>query len=708
MRALFALLLGAVVALPALPAGPLRDVVALGAEIGCVAIGWRGLRSRPDLMDKGWPVVVGGISLAATADVLNGLERHLLHLQGPLRPSVLVLLVGYGVLAVGVYLFDHRRIKVTNRRGHIEAAIFALGGLAPVLVFVILPQTQAEGPLGARLAVAGFALADLGLITVVARLLLTDSTRSMSLLLLSAAVALELAGDFASSLTSITGDRGDADALVQALWLLGYVFFAAGMVHPSLRDLTYGTSVDAERVSPRSQVLLLATGLLLPGASVAISLLLGRATYLWVLTAIGLLVSALVALRIMNLMGHIGEQSDQLAQLARSDELTRLPNRRSWNHAIGRACDVAAASQAPLCVALFDLDRFKEYNDNHGHPAGDALLRQVSALWSAALVEGEIFARYGGEEFAMLLPGLTLPDAVDRADQLRRLVPLPQSASVGVAAWRPGTDPALTLAEADEALYLAKRAGRARTVAAESSVDAMPGPLRDQVVVVQPIVRLADLAVIGHECLSRFPHTTDIEAVFADAHGKGYGDLLEAAAIRRVLERDDRRAGTDVYVNVSELAMHSDRFWLELPRDLTGVVVELSEHQAGLEDAAVADLLDRMRERGARVGLDDVGSQATDFARMVALRPEIAKIDRSLVAGCDLHPARAEVLRMLVGFAHQHGIEVCVEGVETVGELEVARAAGATYAQGYLLGRPRHEWVDTVSFPSSPQPRALI
>src|SRR3978361_1486266 len=96
-----------------------------------------------------------------------------------------------------------------------------------------------------------------------------------------------------------------------------------------------------------------------------------------------------------GLLDRISDQSAQLADLARSDELTGLHNRRSWNYELARACATASAKDQPLSVALIDLDHFKSYNDSYGHPAGDRLLRAASAAWLEALRPGEVLARYG-------------------------------------------------------------------------------------------------------------------------------------------------------------------------------------------------------------------------------------------------------------------------------------------------------------------------
>jgi len=106
------------------------------------------------------------------------------------------------------------------------------------------------------------------------------------------------------------------------------------------------------------------------------------------------------------------DYAGRLAALARSDALTGAPNRRTWDHELSRACQASREDETPLSVAVLDLDRFKSYNDQYGHQAGDRLLREAVAAWSEALGGEGILARYGGEEFAVLLPGLALTVAM--------------------------------------------------------------------------------------------------------------------------------------------------------------------------------------------------------------------------------------------------------------------------------------------------------
>lgn len=154
----------------------------------------------------------------------------------------------------------------------------------------------------------------------------------------------------------------------------------------------------------------------------------------------------------------------RLEALARTDELTGLPNRRAWQEALPREIARAGRSNEPFCVAVLDLDHFKYYNDQQGHQAGDRLLKQLAGAWSSQLRPSDTLARYGGEEFALLLPACSIERAVEVVARLREATPDGQTCSAGIADWD-GTEAAAELiGRADRALYEAKRTGRDRTV----------------------------------------------------------------------------------------------------------------------------------------------------------------------------------------------------------------------------------------------------
>ncbi|HEY1237778.1 MAG TPA: GGDEF domain-containing protein [Solirubrobacterales bacterium] len=156
----------------------------------------------------------------------------------------------------------------------------------------------------------------------------------------------------------------------------------------------------------------------------------------------------------------------RLELTARTDALTGLPNRRAWDEELEREILHAARAETPLCMALLDLDFFKQFNDLNGHPAGDTHLKEVASLWRARLRSADLVARYGGEEFAVLLTATDAFQAQQVIETLRGCVPLDETVSAGVAQWDGGESGLELFARADAALYEAKRSGRDRTVVA--------------------------------------------------------------------------------------------------------------------------------------------------------------------------------------------------------------------------------------------------
>jgi diguanylate cyclase (GGDEF)-like protein len=157
------------------------------------------------------------------------------------------------------------------------------------------------------------------------------------------------------------------------------------------------------------------------------------------------------------------DRAELLARLetsARTDDLTGLPNRRAWEHELPRELARAERDGRPVCVAMLDLDRFKRFNDDRGHQAGDRLLKRAAAAWSEQLRASDMLARYGGEEFAVLLPGCRVEDAQALLERLRGAMPEAQTVSAGVACWDGEESADELVGRADAALYRAKRAGR--------------------------------------------------------------------------------------------------------------------------------------------------------------------------------------------------------------------------------------------------------
>jgi diguanylate cyclase (GGDEF)-like protein len=163
------------------------------------------------------------------------------------------------------------------------------------------------------------------------------------------------------------------------------------------------------------------------------------------------------------------ERADLLVRLetvARTDDLTGLPNRRAWDEQLPLELARAGREDWPVCVAMLDLDHFKDFNDKLGHQAGDRLLKASAAAWRTQLRATDTLTRYGGEEFAIVLPNCSPEDATELLERVRTATPAGQTASAGVASWDGVENPAILISRADAALYEAKDAGRDRVVIA--------------------------------------------------------------------------------------------------------------------------------------------------------------------------------------------------------------------------------------------------
>jgi diguanylate cyclase (GGDEF)-like protein/PAS domain S-box-containing protein len=155
----------------------------------------------------------------------------------------------------------------------------------------------------------------------------------------------------------------------------------------------------------------------------------------------------------------------RVEQLAQTDELTGVPNRRAWHGRLTAELRRAMRSGEPLGVVLLDLDGFKSVNDTSGHQAGDRLLAQCARSWAEAIRETDLLGRIGGDEFALLLPNCDATGAEDVLARLRVATPAGARASMGHAIWNPGESGERLMHRADTALYAAKHRARSKATA---------------------------------------------------------------------------------------------------------------------------------------------------------------------------------------------------------------------------------------------------
>ena len=208
----------------------------------------------------------------------------------------------------------------------------------------------------------------------------------------------------------------------------------------------------------------------------------------------------------------------------------------------------------------------------------------------------------------------------------------------------------------------------------------------------QPIVDLRFAQVVGYEALTRFDDSPfPPDQWFAVAQLSGRGPELEALALRTAFERRhelDNTAFLAVNISPHLLGSAAVQAAFDAAAPLDNIVVELTEHvDAGSRDDLLAALLS-LRERGARIALDDMGTGYSGLREIATLQPDVIKLDRSFVDHCDTDAVKAAVVELMCGIANRLHATLVAEGVERVEELDWLQRAGVPLAQGWLLGRP--------------------
>ncbi len=232
--------------------------------------------------------------------------------------------------------------------------------------------------------------------------------------------------------------------------------------------------------------------------------------------------------------------------------------------------------------------------------------------------------------------------------------------------------------------------GLSPDVAVRQSVEAILSEARFAVRC-QPIVRLDTGAVVGAEALTRFPSThRPADAWFDDAQRVGLGTELQLAVVERAVALVGLLpAGAFLTFNVGPDVLAGPELLdlLDLV-DPERVIIELTEHIRIDDYERLLDNLSRVRERGARLAVDDTGAGFSSLGHILHLRPELIKLDCQFTRGIDTDPARRSLAHALVTFARDIGAEVVSEGIETAAELDTVRELGIPYGQGYFLNRP--------------------
>src|SRR5215207_9668966 len=406
---------------------------------------------------------------------------------------------------------------------------------------------------------------------------------------------------------------------------------------------------------------------------------------------------------------------ERLQHEALHDALTALPNRTLFldrlEQALRRACRRGPDSGA--AVLFLDLDRFKVVNDSLGHHAGDELLQSVALRLDAALRPGDTVARMGGDEFTVLLEDPREASIVAERVLATLAEPfslagreLHVSGSIGIALATPDVDPEELIRDADVAMYRAKAEGKARHAVFDAHMHRnvlarldLETDLRRAIeagaleVHFQPIVRTASGEVTGFEALCRWQVEPREFVAVAEETGLivPLGRFVLREAARRAAEWD-----ACVYVNVSGRQLADPGFTRSVEEALAdagarpaNLRLEVTESAMTQDrERALRTLADLRSRVGVRAQLDDFGTGASSLRFLHRFPGDVLKIDRGLVIDMLTDPGSHEIVKAIVGLAHNLGMEVVGEGVETAEHLEKLRALGCELAQGFHLSAP--------------------
>ncbi len=417
-------------------------------------------------------------------------------------------------------------------------------------------------------------------------------------------------------------------------------------------------------------------------------------------------------------------QSERRAErLARVDDLTGLANRASFREELERETAAIGDDTPPFAVMLVDLDRFKHVNDSLGHPTGDKLLQRVAKRMQEMAGEGDVVARLGGDEFVFLRrcgqddAGLFAAQAVEtlsepyHVDSSKLLI----GASIGIAmASKDGANASELMKAADMALYAAKDAGRGAYRFFDKSMadnalrkqelehDLRIGIGRNELEVhYQPIVSLAKRRISACEALVRWRHPTlgmvspgefmEIAEESGVIVQLGEWVLRQACLDAKAWPRDVRLAVNFSAIqftrgNVADMVR---RVLKETKFPSARLEMEITESVLMHDADSVLATIDEMREMGVRVALDDFGTGYSSLAYLSRFRPNKVKIDQSFVRDMDKNGTSLAIIKAVKAIVSELGIDMLVEGVETMEQFEILRANGADEAQGYLFSKPR-------------------
>jgi diguanylate cyclase (GGDEF)-like protein len=425
----------------------------------------------------------------------------------------------------------------------------------------------------------------------------------------------------------------------------------------------------------------------------------------------------------------------RLQHLALIDDLTGLPNRRLLTDRLIQSISRARRDSRLVALIHADLDGFKLVNDSFGHNVGDALLAEVALRLNNRFRESDTIARLGGDEFAVVLDQIRdRSDAQAAAEGLVQVLSEPFAigdhsiqigACVGIAFFPEGREQGQLLQQASCALYAARRKGRNSIVRysddlgtaarerltlerelqyaiARGEISIHYQPEYD--IVTNTIVRFEALARWTHPILGQISPVSFIPVAEESGLIFSLGSwIMETACLEARRWQEISRQPIQIGVNVSTVQFARDTFFEEVAGILhrsglhpSLLQLELTESAtvAGIERAS--EMMRRFHRMGVTIAVDDFGTGYSCLSYLPKLAFDALKLDRSFVNNLLERRETRSFVQSILTMAHDLGMKVIVEGIDTMDHLSLAKSLGADEAQGYLLGEP------------SPDPLALV
>ena len=422
----------------------------------------------------------------------------------------------------------------------------------------------------------------------------------------------------------------------------------------------------------------------------------------------------------------LAEQRREILQLAYWDRLTGLPNRERFRQHLGAAIADSRSTAKPLAVITLNVDRFKHVNDVLGYAFGDELLKAVAErLKQQVYREGDLVARLGGDEFAILLSRTDAQGAVMLTERISKAFEVPLafdeqtvdlSASMGVACWpADADDPDVLMSRSEIAMHAAK-SKTAGVLLYSPSLDSSStqtlslltdlrhalqhGELR---LFLQPKLDAATEQVVAAEALVRWQHpqrglVPPLQFIpFAEQTGfvRQLTLWMFEEAARQWAGLQSPGQPVRVAINLSTRDLLDQDF----PQRLAGVLKQHGLSSSGfcleITESAIMDdpqraeaTLGKLAAQGFKLSIDDFGTGYSSLAYLKRLPVSELKIDKSFVMGMETDESDAKIVRSTIDLAHNLGLSVVAEGVESAAILAQLRALGCDEAQGYHISKP--------------------